>query len=166
VWQDEILDEVMRNSVRLLKDRSGLTDDAATAAAAYTLEQMARAFPDACQSSEVWVPLVPDTSCDEKDRHVLAVAIGAEATHLVTDNIRDFPPASVPRGLTVVQPDRFLLDLLATVPEHVIDAVEGMSSRLRYPKKTAVELAEQMAKGRFVPEFGDELGRILTEGPG
>lgn len=162
VWQDEILDEVMRNSSRLLAARSGLTEDAATAAAAYALERMALAFPDACQPSETWVPLVRDLSCDAKDRHVLAVAIGAGATHLITDNARDFPAPSVPGGLSVVQPDPFLLELLAAVPDKVLDAVEGMSSRLRRPKKTAVELAEQMAKGRYVPGFGDELGRILS----
>ncbi|WP_433008064.1 PIN domain-containing protein [Kribbella sp. CA-294648] len=90
VWQDEILDEVQRNSVRLLQDRSGLAEPAAIAATAHTLKQMARAFPDARQPSEVWLPLVPDLTCDDKDRHVLAVAIGAGATHLVTDNARDF----------------------------------------------------------------------------
>jgi predicted nucleic acid-binding protein len=164
VWQDEILDEVLRNSVRLLRDRSGVPEEAATAAAAYTLEQMARAFPDACRPSETWVPLVPGLSCDEKDRHVLAVALGAEATHLVTNNARDFPPASVPRGLAVIPPDRFLLELLAAVPDQVVDAVEGMSNRLKQPRKTSAELAEQMAKGRHLPEFGDKLGRILAEG--
>ncbi|MDX6279083.1 MAG: hypothetical protein QOH03_154, partial [Kribbellaceae bacterium] len=58
----------------------------------------------------------------------------------------------------------FLLDLLATVPERVVDAMERMSSRFRQPKTTIVELAEQMAKGRHVPGFGDELGRILADG--
>lgn len=162
VWQEEILDEVLRNSSRLLAARSGVTEDAAYAAAAYALERMALAFPDACQPSETWVPLVPDLTCDAKDRHVLAVAIGAEATHLITGNTRDFPPPSVPRGLAVVQSDHFLLELLTAVPGKILDAVEGMSSRLRHPKKTAVELAEQMAKGRHVPEFGAELGRILS----
>lgn len=163
VWQDEILDELRRNSVRLLRQRTGLTEEAAIAATAHTLKQMARAFPDARQPSEVWLPLVPGLGCDEKDRHVLAVAIGSKATHLVTDNARDFPPASVPQELAVVSPDLFLLELLKAVPDRVVDAVEGMSSRLQQPRKTAVELAEQMAKGRYVAGFGDELGRILTE---
>lgn len=164
IWQDEILDEVRRNSVRLLKDRSGLTDDSATAAAAHLLERMSHAFPNARQPGDVWVPLVPILTCDEKDRHVLAVAIGAAATHLVTDNVRDFPPRTVPPGLDVVPPDRFLLDLLTTDPGQVMDAMEKMSRRFRQPRKTVLELAEQMAKGRHVPGFGDELGRILTDG--
>jgi predicted nucleic acid-binding protein len=164
VWQDEILDEVLRNSIRLLKDRSGLTADAATTASKYVLGQMTETFPDAYQSADLWVPLVPGLTCDNKDRHVLAVAIGAEATHLVTDNSRDFPARSIPSGLAVVNPDKFLMELLTTVPGQVVDAVEGMSRRLQQPKKTAVELAEQMAKGRYIPGFGDELGRMLTDG--
>ncbi|MEV6416527.1 PIN domain-containing protein [Kribbella sp. NPDC051718] len=164
IWQDEILDEVLRNSVRLLRDRAGLTDDEATAAAPRLIGQMRRTFPAACRPGDEWIPLVPGLTCDEKDRHVLAVAIGVKATHLVTSNARDFRPRSVPSGLAVVPPDRFLLDLLTAVPERVVDAMERMSSRFRQPKKTAIELAEQMAKGRYIPGFGDELGRILTDG--
>jgi predicted nucleic acid-binding protein len=164
IWQDEILDEVRRNTVRLLKDRSGLTDDAATAAATHLLEQMSQAFPNARQPGDVWIPLVPVLTCDDKDRHVLAVAIGAAATHLVTDNVRDFPSRTVPPGLVVVPPDRFLLDLLTVDPGQVVDAMETMSRRFRQPRKTVLELAEEMAKGRYVPGFGDELGRILTDG--
>jgi predicted nucleic acid-binding protein len=164
IWQDEILDEVLRNSIRLLKNRSGLTTDAAITATEYVLRQMTETFRDARQPADLWVPLVPGLTCDHKDRHVLAVAIGAKATHLVTDNSRDFPGRSIPSGLAVVSPDQFLTDLLIAVPRRVVAAVEGMSRRLQQPKKTAIELAEQMAKGRYVPGFGDELGRILTDG--
>jgi len=44
VWQDEILDEVRRNSLRLLVERSGLTRAAAAEAVTHTVEQMTRAF--------------------------------------------------------------------------------------------------------------------------
>lgn len=46
VWQDEILDEVRRNSIRLLVDRKQLAQETAEAAVRHTLTQMARAFPD------------------------------------------------------------------------------------------------------------------------
>jgi hypothetical protein len=164
IWQDEILDEVLRNSVRLLRDRAGMTDDDATAAASQLLGKMRKTFPAACRPAAEWIPLVPGLTCDEKDRHVLAVAIGVKAIHLVTSNARDFPSRSVPSGIAVVPPDRFLLDLLTAVPDRVVDAMERMSSRFQRPKTTVVEPAEQMAKGQYVPGFGDELGRILTDG--
>jgi hypothetical protein len=161
VWQDEILEEVRRNSIRLLVKRHGLTKDAAAASVAHTLGQMTRAFPDARLPSELWVPLVPDLQCDKKDRHVLAAAIGSQATHLVTDNVRDFPAASCPDGLVVVEPDQFLLDRLADVPGTVRDAVQGMSNRMKGPRITPADLAALMAKGRYVPRFGDKVGELF-----
>jgi hypothetical protein len=162
VWQDEILDEVRRNSLHLLMERSGLGEEEAVAAVTHTLGQMDRAFPDACLSSELWVPVVPDMTCHEKDRHVLAAAVGGHATHLVTDNTRDFPVSSRPQGLAVLKPDRFMLDRLAVVPDMVLEAVEGMSNRLRRPRATPTELAAQMAQGQYVPRFGVKLEEMLT----
>lgn len=77
---------------------------------------MRRAFPDSCAATRLWVPLVGQMTCDEKDRHVLAVAIGAQATHLVTANTRDFPVRSRPVSVAVVNPDRFLRNRLAADP--------------------------------------------------
>ncbi|HEY5181446.1 MAG TPA: hypothetical protein VIJ07_17010, partial [Dermatophilaceae bacterium] len=68
IWQDEILDEVKRNGSRLLVKRNGLTEPAALAAVEYILSKMADAFPDATVDSSLWVPLVPDMTCDRKDR--------------------------------------------------------------------------------------------------
>jgi hypothetical protein len=80
VWQDEILDEVRRNSVKLLIERCRLPGEAAVAAVEHTLAQMRRAFPDACVPSETWVPLVPDMTSHQKDRPVLAVSVGGRRT--------------------------------------------------------------------------------------
>jgi predicted nucleic acid-binding protein len=46
-------------------------------------------------------------TCDQKDRHVLAAAVRANAEVLVTFNIKDFPPDSVRDfDIQVVHPDR------------------------------------------------------------
>ena len=161
VWQDEILNEVKRNGSRLLVERNGLTEPDALASVEYTLTEMANAFPDAVAHSSLWVPLVPDMTCDRKDRHVLAVAVGAAATHLVTDNTRDFPVASRPQGLAVVKPDRFMRDQLAASPDLVVEAVESMSRRLKQPKQSTVQLAELMTRGHYLPRFGAELRDLL-----
>ncbi|GAA1543464.1 PIN domain-containing protein [Kribbella lupini] len=162
VWQDEILDEVRRNSVKLLIERSQLSEQEATAAVKHTVAQMRRAFPDACVPSELWIPLVSDMTCHQKDRHVLAVSVGAEATHLVTDNTRDFPVASRPAGLAVLKPDRFMLERMAAVPDLVLEAVEGMSNRMKHPRKTPAELAAYMANGQHLRRFGLQLGEKLA----
>ena len=162
IWQDEILDEVKRNGSRLLVKRNGLTEPAALAAVEYILSKMADAFPDATVDSSLWVPLVPDMTCDRKDRHVLALAVGAAATHLVTHNMRDFPVASRPHGVAVVKPDRFMRDQLASRPDLVVEAVESMSRRLKKPKQSPVQLAELMTRGHHLPRFGAELCNLLA----
>ena len=78
-------------------------------------------------------------ACHDKDRHVLTVAIGTDATHLVTSNIRDFAVRSRPAGVAVLKPDWFLRDRPAETSELVVSAVEGMSVRLRYLPQSLVE---------------------------
>lgn len=124
VWQDEILDEVARNSGRVL--RRQYDAEKAEQMTAKALAQMAKAFPDAALSSELWTPVVSDMTNDVKDRHVLAAAVGAEATHVVTDNTRDFPVRSRPAGVKVVKPDAFLLELLALDQDAVFQGVEAI----------------------------------------
>jgi predicted nucleic acid-binding protein len=165
VWQAEIEDEVVRNTARLTVKRHGIELDVARASAEATVTQMRRAFPDACAATELWTPLVGQMTCDHKDRHVLAVAVGVGATHLVTTNIRDFPVRSRPAGVAVVKPDRFLRDRLAAEPDLVVAAVEGMSARLKHPPQPPAEIARLLAKGQFTPKFGAELLELLEGQP-
>ena len=96
-------------------------------------------------------------TCDAKDRHVLAVAVAADASHLVTENTTDFPAASVPAGIEVTKVDAFLCELLAADPEAVIDAVQVMCDRYRRPTMTVAELAEKFANGQSAPIFGSRM---------
>lgn len=157
-----ILDEVYRNSIRIGVTKRGLTEQQATAGVQHALTQMRRAFPDACAETKLWAPLVPLMTCDGKDRHVLAVAVGAEATHLVTTNIRDFPVRSRPAGVAVVTADRFLRDQLSRTPELVVAAVEGMSRRLKSPPQSPADIAALIASGQSAPRFGRELAGALA----
>jgi predicted nucleic acid-binding protein len=162
VWQEEILDEVHRNSIRIGVTKRGLTAHQATAGVEHGLNQMRRAFPDACAETKLWTPLVPQMTCDEKDRHVLAVAVGAQATHVVTMNIRDFPVRSRPAGVAVVTADRFLRDQLGRTPELIVEAVEGMSRRLTSPPQSPADIAALFAGGQSAPQFGRQLAGVLT----
>ena len=162
VWQEEILDEVYRNSIRIGITKRGMTEQQATAGVEHALTQMRRAFPDGCAATKLWAPLAPLMTCDEKDRHVLAVAVGAEATHLVTTNIRDFPVRSRPAGVSLVTADRFLRDRLAVAPELVVEAVEGMSRRLKSPPQSPADIAALLAGAQSAPRFGRELAGLLA----
>lgn len=161
VWETEIENEVVRNTARLTVERRGIDPEEALAGAQATLAQMRRAFPDACADTKLWTPLVGQMTCDDKDRHVLAVAVGTGASHLVTINTRDFPVHSRPATIAVVKPDRFLGDRLAAEPRSVVAAVEGMSARLKSPPQSPLEIARLLADGQFTPNFGAELLDIL-----
>lgn len=161
VWQAEIEDEVRRNGSTLLAKRYGIDEDEAARRIGLVVAAMRTAFPDASVPIELWVPQVPRMMCAREDRHVLAVAVGTGATHLVTTNTSDFPARSRPSGLSVVTADRFLREQLAQRPALVIEAIESMSARLTRPGRTPRQIADALADGQYAPRFGRELGRLL-----
>lgn len=104
VWQSEIEAEVRRNAIRLARatERKAEQPSAGVEQAVdRTLALMNEAFPDARADIKQWLPLVPRMLNDPKDRHVLAVAVGVKATHLVTANTRGFPKRSLLSGLVI-----------------------------------------------------------------
>jgi predicted nucleic acid-binding protein len=161
VWQDELLAEMRRNSARIQRER-GMPDDAAEAAADHVLSEMTRAFPDACLPREAWEQHLPEMTNDPKDRHVLAAAVAAEASHLVTGNLKHFPSASRPPGLTVLRPDFFASGLLHQDPEVVMQALDSMSKRLKAPPQTVPDLIEGMCNGTHLTGFGQQLRTMLA----
>ena len=55
---------------------------------------------------------------DPDDRHLIAAAIEAKATHILTWNLRDFPTAELKKhGLMRQTPDVFLAELYDRVPD-------------------------------------------------
>lgn len=61
----------------------------------------------------------------DKDRHVLAAAVAAKATVLVTSNARHFDPAEAARrGVTIATPDAFAKPLAQRNPHALLRHVE------------------------------------------
>jgi hypothetical protein len=79
--------------------------------------------------------LIPDlTLPDPNDRHVLAIAIQANADLIVTNNLKDFPTRILERyGVDVVAPDAFVLSLANSRPDQVLAALRKQRSRLQKP---------------------------------
>lgn len=98
-----------------------------------------------------------------KDRHVLAAAVGAQATHLVTSNLREFPETSVPDDIELIDPQLFLLRIFETDADETIEAVIAMADRRQTPP---AELAERFANGRLAPRFGVAITSRLRVRPG
>jgi predicted nucleic acid-binding protein len=71
---------------------------------------------------------------DEKDRHVVAVAIKAEANVIVTFNLKDFPLKEVQKyHILVKHPDLFLEELLDENTQGFIKAVIEQLASLKRP---------------------------------
>lgn len=80
---------------------------------------------------------------DPNDRHVLAVAIVAKATVIVTWNRKDFPPQTLARyGVEAQSPDDFLMGIYAQAPAAFIASVAHARRNLR---KTVPTLEEFIA---------------------
>lgn len=75
---------------------------------------------------------------DPNDRHVLAVAIEAQAPLIVTFNLSDFPNAVLQtHGVRAVHPDRFLVSLFDDDSALFLQAVQAHRASLHHPPKDA-----------------------------
>lgn len=145
-WSDEILEEL---------DRNLLKADIPAAAIKRLTHAMNGAFADA--AVEGYAGLVGSMTCDERDRHVLAAAVRADADALVTFNLRDFPEDSVDGlGIEVVHPDTFLLDLLDLAPVQVLDVLRAQAGANRRDPRTLTQLVQTLARTGLV-EFAASI---------
>jgi len=77
---------------------------------------------------------------DEDDRHVLAAAIHAHASVIVTFNLKDFPPKALrPYKIEAIHPDEFILRLIELDFGAVNEAARLHRARLRNPPKSIEE---------------------------
>jgi predicted nucleic acid-binding protein len=141
---DAILDEVERNLPKI-----GISAEQA----ARRVATMRDAFGSAALVDD-FEHLIPEMTCDAKDRHVLAAAVRGGADTLVTFNITDFPPESVEEhGIEVVHPDLFLVRLLAGRPNDVVAVLARGTGELRKPPQTMREFLASTT--RAVPMFAN-----------
>jgi predicted nucleic acid-binding protein len=135
-WSPSILDEVVRN----LALRRDLSPDAIRR----RVEYLNRALPGAL--AEVPSGLVDAMPINEKDRHVLAVAVHVGAPTIVTENVRDFPQELLePYGIEAVTADAFALAQVDLHRDGVLAAVEAMAARRRRPPKTPDSIIDALS---------------------
>lgn len=140
-WSPAILEEVERNLA--------LRPDLDPGAISRRIDYLNRALPGAL--TEAPVELVDAMPINEKDRHVLALAVHVGAPTIVTDNVRDFPHELLePYGIEAVTADAFALAQVDLHREGVIGAVEAIAARRRRPPKTPDTIVDALA--RYLPE--------------
>lgn len=80
---------------------------------------------------------------DLNDRHVLAAAIHANASVIVTCNLKHFPAEAIkPFGIEAQHPDEFVANLLDLHPAPVVASVHTILKRLKTPPMTPADLLD------------------------
>jgi hypothetical protein len=101
---------------------------------------------------------------DPADRHVLAAAIAAAATHIVTYDTGDFPDdRTKPHGVVAIHPDRFLVDLFTADPDVVFDSVQTQRAsmkRLRPAPEQMIATFRKAKLGEFAAMLETRIGEI------
>jgi len=145
IWSSEILDEVHRTQTTKLKRPYSAK------LAAFWRQEVERAFPEACV--EGWQPLVAAMKNDAKDRHVVAAAVKAKASMIVTFNLRHFPVETLkPWHVEALHPQDYLLVLWSMNPAVVMGKLAAMAS------DEPAELLDLLIRlGKSVPRFSSQI---------
>ena len=146
LWSSTILDELAYETRRKLR-RSGVTITQAELDSAKLLIEMRRTFPEAeCRYLDVTTPRrrLPDAG----DDHVVEAAIAGAATHIVTNNLKDFPPDAMPDGLQIVHPSDFVMGIAIRDANACWRTLEAMARRSgeRGPKQSPAEILEGLTR--------------------
>ena len=104
------------------------------------------AFPDA--QVEHYENLIDSLVLpDEKDRHVLAAAIKANANIIVTNNLKDFPADYLAKfGLSAKSADEFLADTIDLNQEMALKAFRELVINRRNPEMDEFQVLDTMRK--------------------
>lgn len=130
---------------RALVSKIGLT----TKKAQKRTAKMHEHFDDAVVGE--YESLLSSMTNQEKDRHVLAAAVKAEAELIVTLNLRDFPQAALaPFGVEAKHPDSFLIALYDLSPQIVTHTLNAQASAIG---RSLSELLSTLR--RITPDFAE-----------
>jgi hypothetical protein len=155
-WSAEVHDEWIRN---LLKNRPDLSRDKLER----TRQLMDKALPDALVTGYEY--LIDSIELpDRDDRHVMAAAILGGASVIVTRNLADFPTHALRNFRIEAQhPDDFVLVLLETFPDLVLEAARTHRASLKNPPKTQDEYLAELAAQGLAKSVG-EIRLLIADG--
>ena len=148
-WSPQILAEVSRNLVRRhdldlvsINRRLAYMNHALPGAQVDVPEDVTRAMP-----------------VNDKDRHVLALAVHVGASTIVTENLRDFPDELCsPYDVEAVSADAFVLHQIHLDIDGVLASVDDMAARRRRNPKTRTQII-----GRLRSHLPDSMAALAEQ---
>jgi len=141
-WTGRIMKETESALVLMFLARD-FDDATAQARAAASIAAMVSAFPEAMIDGDFSDTPAFDGMPDPKDHHILHAAIRCQASMLVTDNIRDFPPDVLePYAIEIATADNFIADAIDLDSVRAAEAVKGLRARLGNPPLDAEALLD------------------------
>ena len=143
VWSETVLEEVHRTHTERLNWPAHL---AASFGAALRAQ-----FPEALATG--YEHLVPAVGNDPKDRHVLAAAIHAGASVILTFNLKDFPAeALAPWRIRALHPQDYLLTLYEMDDIQVVSRVAAIAGKRGKDQEDVL-----LELGKALPAFAARL---------
>lgn len=141
-WSGEVLSEAERAIEQILRDK-GVPD--ATDRAQRARHAMEDAFEDALVTNyEGFLPVAAGLP-DPDDAHVLAAALKTNASMIVTENLKDFPPHVLSAlNIEAKCADHFVADTVLLDEARAVAAIRKMRERFKRPEKTAEALLLDM----------------------
>ena len=101
---------------------------------------------------------------DADDRHVVAAAVAASASTIVTWNVRDFPAAELRKHYLQKQtPDAFLTHLYDQMPDLTVEAVANARRNLRRSLTSAEDFIQALRRqrlARFVAKIEPYISKL------
>lgn len=145
-WSAQILHETQRAIEEILVKKGESNSSELAARARLFMED---AFEEAMVSDFDRFLCTCGDLPDQNDAHVVAAALGTRADVIVTDNLKDFPPAVLgPLNLDVRSSDAFIADAVTLDPGKAVAAIQKMRLRFKRPEKTpAMLLLDMEASG-------------------
>jgi predicted nucleic acid-binding protein len=134
LWTDELLDEWERVIVREHQRSSETAASVTTAIREF--------FADGRIDREQYADLIAQMPGDDPDDHPhMAAAVAARVDALVTVNLADFPAGPLnDRGVRVVEPDTYLVELFDEQPNEVIATIVRIAGEKTRPPMTPLQV--------------------------
>jgi predicted nucleic acid-binding protein len=154
LWTDELLNEWERVIVR---EHHRSVETAASVTAA-----IREFFADCRIDREQYADLIAQMPGGDPDDHPhMAAAVAACVDELVTANLSDFPAGPLSqRGVRVVEPDTYLVELLDELPDEVVATIVRVANEKTRPPMTPLELLAAL-RGAGLTEFPARVERRL-----